>query len=450
MINETSPVRLFSIASSSADITTLDSNIGDVDNAIPDDLKDGFKNAGHQLSGSETIMVLSRETNWLITDGLAFYQVKLVDKDLIAYSITAARAKVLKTQAKVGNGVAALNIITTACHAILNTQLVAPPAKPSWFDDLNSKLDNAKVLAQQWVDDIAPVMTAKLPNQVINYGTTYTAVTDQIVSIANQHPSAKGKDDPHVQEVFDLINALKSSVSQIETNLETEDSKLTTWGNQMQTAHNDLFDGVANIQAAEVDLQADINKMNEAIKALHEKIKGEEKIIAYMGMAIGIGLLAIVAGIALAPETGGLSLIVAGTGALTVIGGAVTWGVMQHRIDEQFDEIAKDQKELDADKRQLVALQGLSMATNKALTSITTATNALSKVKTMWKLFEGELAGVIDKLNLAKQDLALIVNEAFVNGANSEWQLAGQFAQQLIATPTKTESRTLSMDSKAA
>ena len=73
-------------------------------------------------------------------------------------------------------------------------------------------------------------------------------------------------------------------------------------------------------------------------------------------------MLLLVVGIALAPETGGASLLVAGTGGLLIVGGAVTWGVMQSKINAQFDEIAKDQKELDDDKRQLVALQGLASA----------------------------------------------------------------------------------------
>lgn len=29
-----------------------------------------------------------------------------------------------------------LHIITSACHALLNTTFIAPSPKPSWFDDL--------------------------------------------------------------------------------------------------------------------------------------------------------------------------------------------------------------------------------------------------------------------------------------------------------------------------
>ena len=51
-----------------------------------------------------------------------------------------------------------------------------------------------------------------------------------------------------------------------------------------------------------------------------------------------------IAGIALAFVTFGAGAVVAGAGAVAVVGGAITWGVMQHKINEQYDEIAKDQE----------------------------------------------------------------------------------------------------------
>ena len=48
---------------------------------------------------------------------------------------------------------------------------------------------------------------------------------------------------------------------------------------------------------------------------------------------------------------------------------------------------------------------------------------------------------MLDKLDLAQEGLALIVNEAFVNGAAEEWKLAEQFAQQLITTPPRFEKK---------
>lgn len=343
------------------------------------------------------------------------------------------------------SGFASLQIVSTSCHGVLNTVLNAPSPKPDWFDDLSNKLDAAKVLANQWIDDIAPAMTASIPSHVIDYGTTYAALTDQIAQLLKDNPNAKGKDDPTVQQVFALIQALHKSVGDIITQSQANQDQLKAWGDAMQKAHDDLYTGAANIQSAEIDLQSQIDKMNIAIQELRAKIDSENKEIVAGAGAIGIGLLALVVGLALAPETGGTSLVVAGVGGLAIIGGAVTWGVMRARINAQFDEIAQDQKNIADDKRQLVALQGLALASGSALTSVATATNALSDVKVMWSVFQNELQGTMDKLDQTDVDLSAIVNEALVLGAQKEWDLAVKFAQQLVGAKLVVESQTLPM-----
>jgi hypothetical protein len=217
------------------------------------------------------------------------------------------------------------------------------------------------------------------------------------------------------------------------------------WGDAMKKSHVDLFAGAANIQSLQIDLQADIGKMNAAIEGLRAQIDAENKAIVAGALAIGVGLFALVVGIALAPVTGGASLIVSGIGGAAIIGGAVTWGVMQAKINGQFDEIAEDQKKISDDKRQLVALQGLSLAANSAISSIATATSALSDVKVMWTMFQNELQGTMDKLEKTDENLSAIVNKAYIIAAQNEWNLAVQFAQQLSGMAVPVEAKTLPM-----
>ncbi|PJE80436.1 hypothetical protein CI610_00571 [invertebrate metagenome] len=347
------------------------------------------------------------------------------------------------------SGFASLQIVTTSCHGVLNTNFTAPTTKPDWFDDLDAKLAAAKVLANQWVDDIAPDMTASIPAHVINYGTTYAALTDQIVELLDKDPTASGADNTTIQEAFALISALHSSVDKIIKEVEAAATQMTTWGDDMQSAHDDLFNGAANIQSAETDLQADIDSMNSAIDGLRAQIDAENKAIAAGAAAIGIGVLALVAGIALAPETGGASLIVAGIGGAAIVGGAVDWGVMQSKINDQFDKIADDQKQVTLDQAQLVALQGLSLSANSAISSIAVATQALSDVKTMWSLFKDELQGTMDKLDQADEELMAIVDKAYILAAQKEWTLATEFAQKLVNTTYNVETQTVSMEGTA-
>jgi Bacillus haemolytic enterotoxin (HBL) len=360
--------------------------------------------------------------------------------------ITAEAASTGNTNDKTASGFASLHIVTTSCHGVLNTQFTAPSPKPAWFDDLSGKLDNAKVLATQWIDDIAPQMTASIPSHVIDYGTTYAAITDEIVTLLEANRNATRTSNPQVfQQMSELIQALHESCASIITDIEGTQGQLKTWGDSMQKAHDDLFNGAANIQAAETALQNEMDQMNSAIKGLRDLIDSENKAIAAGAAAIGIGLLALVVGIALAPVTGGASLIVAGIGGAAIIGGAVDWGIMQSRINSQFAEIAKDQQKISDDQRQLVALQGLSLSANSAISSIATATQALSDVKVMWTTFQNELQGTINNLDKADKALSAIVSEAEVKAAQKEWNLAVDFAQQLSGVSLKVEVKDLPM-----
>lgn len=343
-----------------------------------------------------------------------------------------------------------LNLITQACHGLLNTTFTCPPQKPEWFDELNHKLDIAKGDAKTWIDELAPSVTAGVPQQVIDYQTTYDGLTKAIMGIVKAHPEAKGAEDPYVQQVHALVAELQSSVKEKIKGTETTATKLTVWGDAMQSSHDELSTGAASIQKAEVALNTDVEKMNAAIEALKATIHQENIAIAASGIGIGVGLLLLVAGIALAPETGGASLLIAGTGGLLIIGGAVTWGVMQHKIDEQFKEVAKDQEELEADKAQLVALKGLSTASNQAIEYTANATSALSEFRTTWALFEGELKGVSDKLQHAEESLSTVVEGAFTEAAAKEWEDAATLAQSLVEAPVAVPTKQLPMQSEAA
>lgn len=429
-----------------ADLATLDSG------KIPTSLVPLFQQAGDPLSTAATEQYLAKGKMWLIQDATSQgnYLLQIaVDGSLPVYSISASTANVYITNARTANGFAGLQIITAACHGIMNTVFIAPSPKPTWFDDLSSKLDAAKVLAKQWIDDLAPRMTASVPNHVIDYATTYTALTNEIIKLVDADPNAQGKDNPTVVKVAAIIQGLQGSVGDIVTDVDGMQNDLKTWGDKMQKAHDDLYNGAANIQASEADLSADIGKMNSAIKGLQAQIDSENKAIAFSAIGIAVGLLALVVGIALAPETGGASLIVAGIGAAAVIGGAVTWGIMQAKINAQFDEIAKDQKRLTDDQRQLTALQGLSTAANSTVNSIATATLVLSDVRTMWAIFQGELDGTLDKLNKGEQSISAIMQEVWIQAAQDEWNLALAFATSLAGVTLQVQSKTLPMSSAA-
>ena len=129
-----------------------------------------------------------------------------------------------------------------------------------------------------------------MPTAIIDYGTTYDALSAQIISIADANPTASGADNEYVIQVAALVNALETSVAGIITTVDSTATKLTTWQADLQTAHDNLSTGASSIQSAETDLETDISKMNNAISALNDEIAAENKAIAYSAMAIGGGV----------------------------------------------------------------------------------------------------------------------------------------------------------------
>lgn len=346
----------------------------------------------------------------------------------------------------------AAQLITFASHAVANTVFVAPSPKPDWFDDLNDQLGAAQVLAQQWIDTYGPQVTQTIPLQVINFGSNFTAATDAILAIVKANPNAQGKDDPSVVQIREIITqTLLPPIESVIGQMSDVSTQLTTWGGAMQIAHNNLTTKSTSIQSAEIALQGDISAMNNAINSLNEEISAENKAIAASAAAIGIGVFALIVGIALAPETGGASLLIGGgIGAAGIIGGSVTWGIMQKRINDQFKEIANDQQEIADDQRQIVALQGLALASNNAVSSIELATQSLSKLQTQWGTFQGELQAVVTKLESAEQAISTIVQGVFTSAAQTEWGAAIDTANNLVNAKIEIQSATLPMDSKQA
>ncbi len=356
-------------------------------------------------------------------------------------------------KAKTGKTFSSVELITVACHAVVNVQFTAPDPKPDWFDDLEAKLDAAKAVGNEWIADLSVEVTKSIPLSVIDFGTTYTATTKQILAIAKAHPDATGKDDQYVQEIAGLITeVLLPQLGKTLADMDATVAKLKAWGGKLQTAHDDLTQGATNIQNTLTDLETDVTKMNSAITSLNDLIDSENRSIAIAAAATGVGIFAMVAGIALAFVTLGAGLVVAGVGAAAVIGGAVTWGVMKSRINAQFDEIAADQKELAQDQRQIIALQGLAVGSGTAVSSLESSSNALSSLRTSWGVFHGEIQAVVTKLQSGETALSTLVQGVFASSALGEWKVAIEFAQKLVevaADPMQSDTQVLPMSSAA-
>ncbi|WP_419834810.1 alpha-pore-forming cytotoxin MakA [Endozoicomonas atrinae] len=358
------------------------------------------------------------------------------------------------TQQTTQSSFLAVHVITAQCHAILNTQFTPPDVKPDWFDDLNAKLDTAKTVAKDWIDNLAPEVSASIPAQIIDYGATFSASVDAIHTLYEQDPSASGADNATVVQVKAIMENLSTEVGKKQAVVTAMQSKLTDWGTRMQSAHDDLVNGATNIQKTIVDLKTDIESMDNAIANNRSAIEKLNKDLVYAQVAVGVGVFMLVAGVALTVATAGTAAYVSGgiaaLGVSSIVAGAVTWGVIQGEINDDYDKIADEQKQKAADQQQIVALQGLSNASSAVVSAIELSTSTLSDFETTWKLFGDELQGVIDKLDSGAGMSSIIMEKVMTDAAKNEWDDAVELAKELAGATVSVESKDITPEAVAA
>jgi len=342
------------------------------------------------------------------------------------------------------------HVLTVCCQSILTTQIISPNPKPQWFDDLNEELSRIKTLAASWNNNIAPSVTSSILLKVLNYAPVYKPVNDEINDISRQFPNAKGADDPHIWKVQQLIKIFTGEIDSIVGDIDQTCSKVHQWGIDIKKAYDDLSSGVSLIQKAEAELAADIEAMNSAIDKLHKMIDSENNAIADVEITIGVSIITFIIGIGLVPLTSGASLITSGAGALTAAGSEVSWSVLQEKINKQFKQVTKDQAGISVENRQLVALQSLALPPNLVISSLNSASGALSDFRNLWVTFKEEMEDALNKLDSAEQSLSTITEQFFSSAAAEEWATAEKFIQGLNSLKVQREEKTLPMDSKAA
>lgn len=368
--------------------------------------------------------------------------------------MSADQKKLNPVQQSTQSSFLATTLITAQCHAILNTQFTPPEVKPDWFDDLSAKLDTAKSVAREWVDDIGPSVSASIPSSVINFDATFQASIDAVHELYKQDPTARGKDNPTVQQASEIMKNLSGEVGSIEGTIKDMNGKLSAWGDKMQAAHDELVTGASSIQKTIIDLQTDIQSMDTAIANNRAAIEKLSQDLVYAQVAVGVGIFMLVAGVALTVATAGAAAVVAGgvaaLGVAAIIAGAVTWGVLQHQIDDDYGKIAQEQKQKSADQQQIVALQGLSTASSLVVTAIETSTKVLSDFETTWTVFGNEVQDVIDKLNSGASMDSIIMEKVMSDAAKNEWDDAVELAKQLASAKVQVEQKSLEPAQQAA
>lgn len=351
---------------------------------------------------------------------------------------------------------AALTLVTACCHGVVNTNLIKPePVKDKdkfkWFDEVKAKLDASKTVASDWIDNVVVPIQSDIPASVITFDNQFQTSTDYVIDICKKHPHMK-KGDAEFDDVNEILNALMQTINDdILLSIDNSRKALKDWGDSLQKAHNELSGKIQVIQNAEVDISTEIDRLNTSIDALNNMISTETTLVGVGAGLVGVGVFVAVVGVALIATGVGTVVggIVTGVGAVMVIGGAVTWGVMQGKIDKQYKEIADKKKEIAADKQLLASLKGIEVGTSQAVGYMETALSALDEVRTTWEGFYKVISDTVKELDKAEKSAVVVLKSLFTEAAQKQWKDAHEIAQKLLDAKVSVEDKGV-MGDKAA
>lgn len=334
----------------------------------------------------------------------------------------------------IASGVANMHIVTAYALAVQHTEIhPATDPAPAWFDALSANLDVAKGHAQKWID-LVPDLTATIPSTVINFGSEFKAAADLILELLQQAEGLAPSSPQYkalVTKAIDYLTALRGELSTIDGAIDSTGKQLDGFQSSAEADFTSLTQGVDSIQTAEAGLAVQIARAKADIEVLNAKISSENSILTDSLIGLGLGLLVLIAGIALAVVTFGLGVVVAIGGGLVTLGGAGTAIAMGVLIKDQHEQIARDQIDLDNESRQIVVLSALNTSIQNLRDQNTAAQQALTHIREMWTTFDKTLEHIIDLVGEAEDPLNTVLDELWVRSALEEWTTLVEFATAL-------------------
>jgi len=353
-------------------------------------------------------------------------------------------------------GFLALQVVTANCHGVLNTVLTSPTQPPpSWFAGLYANLQTAQTDAGNWVQNLAPQMTSNIPNVIMNTSSLFQAGAQQIASLLSQAGQPGSSEQDLLNQAIQVVQALQQQVQANKATIDGMSTQLTEFSSQLQTDHDALESGTTSIQSALSADQTDIANMNANITNLQASIRYANQQLMASEISTSVGIFILVTGLALTVGTLGTGsmagALVMGAGVATLAGGAAGWGVWESQIKNDYDQIAADQSEINADNQQIVALSALAASVDNAVTCISDASQSVSEVMTLWDTFDDLCADVLNDLGNEQADITKIGwDKLWLASAQNNWIDLQNFAQQLLNTGVTVDSKSLSLPQPAA
>lgn len=204
--------------------------------------------------------------------------------------------------------------------------------------------------------------------------------------------------------------------------------------------YQELNTGSANIQKLSSDLAAEIEKYNTTIRTLQAEINHYNTLIGVGAGLVGSGLFIGVVGSALCfafPVVGGIGLAL---GIGMVIGGGVTWGVMQSKINKANQDIQNLRNQIAADRQTVVALNTLGSAADVVLNSAQNAISNMTNFAASWATLGRSLQATYTALEQGGQEAYSALLALDLDEAEGNWNDVKEYVKKLSDVDPKVEA----------
>ena len=325
-----------------------------------------------------------------------------------------------------------------SCQGIIDSH-IAPTDSP-WYGALNSELQQAKALAQEWQTKYDTTLKSDVLTRVVLCGQAFLSARANINQLFDQASSDPNGAKAGLQAA---LGTLKAQVQIISTTVSSYETGLRGWGQRLNQVHDQMAITIGQIQAQENELQSQIASINSNIATLQAEIVNDRNAIADAESHRSAGIVETIFGIIFAPFTGGLSLILAGIGVSSIAEAQSKVAAMESTINDYQGRIISTQQNLTQDQAQLVTLNGLTFSAGIALSDIDVASQMLDTVRTSWDAFFQEIGAVITKIANAQDAKSIIVEKAWFTAACNEWDLIVKGVQGLIGAQMSMRNVTL-------
>jgi|GEM_PF-6359174 len=295
---------------------------------------------------------------------------------------------------------------------------------------LKNELQTARTHGLTWSNTIEPDLTA-IPQAIINYNSQFQVEYNYIRPLV-QDLINNPQDTAKRNQLISLFNGLLSKIEAQETSITNEITQLQQFNTDIHNDSLNFSNANGDFEAIRVWEQANIDALNNHIKAINDVISALNKEITATAISAGVSGALVGGGIYLMVTSGPIGAIAGAVITVVgMIGVGVSVGFLISAINEKAkeeSELAKDQLEVTLLTQQVTALTSVETTLGSLVTQAQNATKAVQIILDTWGTLKQKIQAVVTDLQDSEKAIGDIMSLIDLDTAKDQWSQLQHFA----------------------